>query len=97
MHKNFFISIFVILFFLGSCSTKEYSKQCISYCNCMKETCSSYEKYPYENKDQCLLACSKFNEQETSCWSYFCALNDSSMQEHLCEHSWGEFGFDECP
>ena len=100
MQKVLLGCLFVSLLLLNSCTTKEsqtYSEQCISYCSCLDLTCSSYEKYPYESKEQCLSVCSKLTDKETACWSYFCSQKDDSMQEHLCEHALGEFGLDECP
>lgn len=75
------------------------SAECVTHCECMKENCAKYSRYPYKTDKDCTDHCGAFTAPEYKCWFYFCgeAKTATSNNEHWCEHAWGTWGLEECP
>jgi hypothetical protein len=72
---------------------------CVSYCECMMQSCSTQNGYPFASNAACIARCDQLTELQRSCWSRFCTMagmQSQSMRGHTCEHAWGELGTGEC-
>jgi len=72
---------------------------CMTFCDTMQATCSSYSGYPWANLGACVSACNMFTAAEFKCWNYFANLakNSAVDRQHNCEHARGDDGLMECP
>ncbi len=74
--------------------------ECITYCSCMKSSCSDEVNYPFGDESVCYAACAAFSSGERSCFQSFCTAAgapDAGAKSHQCEHATGKLGLAECP
>ncbi len=71
---------------------------CVTYCTCMKATCSSMTNYPFTDESTCYSACAVYSAEARTCFQAFCVeATDSGAKDHACEHATGKLGVQECP
>lgn len=71
---------------------------CVTYCECMKDHCSSVVNYPFSEERVCYDACATFSEAERSCFTHFCQdAADAGARDHACDHASSRLGTAECP
>jgi hypothetical protein len=76
------------------------SLECQSYCTCLTAECSEYDAYPHADEQACLDACAALAPDSLTCFAGFCedaaVERSENLEEHWCEHAWGELGTDKC-
>lgn len=81
-------------------TTSGASAECEAFCGCMTTNCSEFAAYPFADEAACASFCEGLTQDERTCFASFCddAAVEPSMglQEHWCEHAWGELGNEEC-
>lgn len=84
----------------GEATTGGVAAECEGFCGCMTAQCSGFAAYPYADEAACLEACAGLSPAELTCFAGFCANAEvepsDGLEEHWCEHAWGELGTDEC-
>ena len=84
----------------GGATTGGASEECQTFCECMGTNCSEFAAYPFADEAACMGYCEGLTADERACFNGFCddAAVEPSMglQEHWCEHAWGELGTEEC-
>ncbi|MEM9457400.1 MAG: hypothetical protein AAGF11_24685 [Myxococcota bacterium] len=84
----------------GDPTTGGVSAECETFCGCMTTNCGEFAAYPFADEAACATFCEDLTENEFTCFASFCedAAVEPSMglQEHWCEHAWGELGNKEC-
>ncbi len=84
----------------GDETTGGVSEECQAFCTCMTANCSEFGAYPFADEMACITFCGELGENERSCFAGFCADAEvepsMGLQEHWCEHAWGELGNEKC-
>ena len=84
----------------GDETTGGDTAECLAFCDCMVAQCSEFEAYPFADPAACTTFCGDLSSVELTCFSGFCedaaVEPNMGLQEHWCEHAWGELGTDKC-
>ena len=84
----------------GDETTGGVSEECQAFCACMTANCSEFGAYPFADEMACTTFCGALGDNERGCFSGFCADAEvepsEGLQEHWCEHAWGELGTEKC-
>lgn len=70
---------------------------CTPWCECLTETCSTQNGYPFTSTADCVTKCPILSADEKACLPKWCEQAKTlANKTHTCEHAWGMYGTDEC-